>query len=120
MVEDKKILSIDADDDDLDVKSFYKFTEEHNERSKNKMANELLEIGDRLLAEIEEKNKRMKKQKIVFINYILRHSDRYAVDDSYSMNELLSYSYEDIRDIYNEVKDERNVFKKLFRFIFNL
>ena len=117
---DKKILSIDADDDDLDVKSFYKFTEEHSERSKNKTANEFLEIGDKLLAEIEEKNKRKEKQRNLFINYILRYSDRYAVDDSYSMNELLSYSYEDVRDIYNQIKDERNVFKKLFRFIFNL
>jgi hypothetical protein len=113
---DKKILSIDADDDDLDVKSFYKFTEEHSERSKNKTANEFLEIGDKLLAEIEEKNKRREKQKVVFINYILRHSDRY----SFKENELLSYSYEDVRDIYNQIKDERNVFKKLFRFIFNL
>ena len=116
MVEDKKILSIDADDDDLYVKSFYKFTEEHSERSKNKIVNEFLEMGDRLLAEIEEKNKRKEKQKIVFINYILRHSDTY----SYPFNELLSYSYEDVRDIYNQIKDERNVFKKLFRFIFNL
>lgn len=109
-----KILSIDADDDDMDVRLFYKFTEEHTERGKNKTADDIIEIGDSLLAEIEEKNKRKEKQKVVHINYILKHSDKC------SFNELQSYSYEDVRDIYNEIKNNRNVFGKAFRFIFNL
>jgi putative lipase involved disintegration of autophagic bodies len=114
MAIDKKILSIDADDDDVDVKTFSKFIHDHTERDKNKTANEFTELGEDLLNEIAEKNKRKDRLKIKQSKYIHKHS----ID--YTWNQLESYSYKDVQDIYNEIHNRRNTFNKIFRFIFNL
>jgi hypothetical protein len=114
MALDKKILSIDADDDDVDIKTFSKFIRDYTERDKNKTANEFQEIGEDLLLEIEEKNKRKNRLKIKHINYIRRHSD------DNTLRQLDSYSYKDVLNIYNEIRNRRNFLNKAFRFIFNL
>jgi hypothetical protein len=114
MVLDKKILSIDADDDDVDIKTFSKFIRDHTERDKNKIADEFQEIGEDLLSEIAEKNKRKDRLKAKQSKYIHKHS----ID--YTWNQLESYSYKDVQDIYNEIRSRRNFFNKAFRFIFNL
>lgn len=114
MALDKKILSIDSDDDDVDIKTFSKFIQDYTERDKNRIADEFLEIGEDLLLEIEEKNKRKNRLKIKHINYILRHSD------DNTLRQLDSYSYKDVLDIYTEIRNRKNFFSKAFRFIFNL
>lgn len=114
MIDDKKILSIEEDDDDLDVKSLHKYLEEYTIRDKNKVANDFTQMGEDLLADIAERNSRKDKRKSKQIKYILKHTK-----DKYSLRELNAYSYEDIWNIYHEMQHE-NVFRKVFKFIFNL
>jgi RNA:NAD 2'-phosphotransferase (TPT1/KptA family) len=111
---DKKILSVDADDDDgVDIKSFTLFVQENTNRNKNSTANQFSELGEDLLGEIEEKKQRKEIEKQKFIPYILKH------DKKYSQRQLNSYSFEDIKEIYNETRNSRPL-RKALRFIFNL
>ena len=113
---DKKILSIDADDDGVDIKSFTIFSEETTRRDKNKIANEFIELGDDLLAEVEEKKLRQEIQKDKYIQYILKHDK----DTVYSKKRLKSYSFTDVLNIYNELKTRGTFLQRVFRFIFNI
>ena len=116
MALDKKILSVDADDDDgVDIKSFTKFIFENTDRNKNSTAKQFDEIGDDLLYEIEVKKTRKELKKQKFIKYILKHDK----DIVYSDRILKSYSYEDVKQIYDELKN-KNIFRRVFHFIFNL
>jgi uncharacterized protein YfkK (UPF0435 family) len=117
MAYDKKILSIDSDDDDKSYLAFSEYLEEDTERKKKLTAREIQEIADDLVLEIERKkrNQKLKSQKL--IPYILKHSE-----EKYSEKELLGYSYNDVQDIYNEIKAQRQESPavKFFHFIFNL
>jgi putative lipase involved disintegration of autophagic bodies len=112
---DKKILSIDADDDDgVDIRSFTKFVQQNTDRTKNSTANQFNELGEDLLAEIEEKKTRKEFQKQKLISYVLKHNK-----GIYSERLLKAYSYEDVKDIYDELKN-KNVLRRVFHFVFNL
>ena len=116
MAFDKKILSIDSEDDDKDYKAFSEYLEDDTRRKKNLNAREIQEIADNLVEEIERKkrNQAIKSQKL--IPYILRHCN-----EKYTKEELLGYSYNDVQDIYNELKIKKQSFiSKFFHFIFNL
>ena len=67
---DKKILSIDSDDESVDIKSFTIFMEDNTKRNKNKSANDFMEIGEDLLAEVEAKKVRQEQEKKKCIKYI--------------------------------------------------
>ena len=113
---DKKILSVDADDDDgVDIRSFTKFVLENTDRTKNSIAKQFDEIGQDLLDEIEVKKTKKEAKKQKLIKYILKHDK----DIVYNDRILKSYSYEDIKDIYDELKN-KNVFRRIFHFVFNL
>jgi len=112
---DEKILSIDFDDDDKDMKSFTSYIQNYTEKEKIKIANDFEFLANNLLFELEEKKKNNEIQKIKLIQYILKHTK-----NKYSIQELNSYDYYDIKNIYNEIKKNRNIFQKLFRFMFNL
>ena len=114
MALDKKILSVDADDDDgVDIKSFTIFSEENTKRNKNVVANQFIEIGEDLLTEVEEKNRRKEREKKKYVRYIIRHSKKHT------KSQLISYSLEDVKDIYKEIREKRPL-RKAFHFIFNL
>ena len=114
MALDKKILSVDADDDDgVDIKSFTIFSEDNTKRNKNVVANQIIEIGENLLTEIEEKNRRKEREKRKYIRYILRHSKTHI------KSQLISYSLEDVKNIRDEIREKRPL-RKAFRFIFDL
>jgi len=116
MTIDKNILSIDADDDNKDYLAFSEYLEDDTKRKRNLAAKEINEIGENLVKEIERKKKSqaLKSQKL--IPYILKHCD-----DKYIEEELLAFSYDDVQDIYNELKIEKQSFiSKFFHFIFNL
>jgi len=113
---DKKILSVDADDEDIDLKTFSKFLHDDTARNKNKVAKEFEEFGEDLLAEIEEKKLRKNIEKNKLILYILKHDKK----TTYSQRLLNSYSYEDVQEIYDEIRKNKNVIQKIFHFIFNL
>jgi len=116
MAFDKKILSIDSEDDNKDYEVFSEYLKEDTTRKKNLNAREIQEIADILVDEIERKkrNQTLKSQKL--IPYILRNCN-----EKYTKEELMGYSYNDVQDIYNELKIEKQSFiSKFLHFIFNL
>ena len=86
------------EDSDMSVIAYNTYLEESLERSKNKMASEFEKMGGQYLKEIDKKKKRKKLTQIKQIPYILKHST-----DIYDEEELKSYSFGDIDDIYNEI-----------------
>ena len=104
------------ENNDMSVLAYNKYLEDDVERKKNKTANEFEEMGSQFLSEMERKKKKkdLKSQKL--IPYILKHCG-----DVYTKEELKSYSYEDVQDIYEEVKKEKkSPILKLFHFVFNI
>lgn len=103
------------EDNDMSVLAYNKYLEEDAERNKNKIANEFEQMGDKFLQEIERKKKINTLRSEKLIPYILKHRG-----DIYEEDELKSYSFEDIQDIYDEVKKEkRPAIVKFINFIFN-
>ena len=73
-------------------------------------------MGDRYLQEIERKNKNKELKQLKLIPYILKHRG-----DIHDNDELMSYSFEDVQDIYNEIKaNKKPVIVKIFHFLFNI
>lgn len=102
------------EDNDMSVLAYNKYLEEHTERDKKKIVSEFEELGEHFLEEIERKKKRKKLQQLTLIPYILKHS-------LYDEEELKSYSFEDVQDIYNEIKKKRKpAIIKFIQFIFNI
>jgi hypothetical protein len=117
MTLDKKILSIDSDDDNKDYDAFNEYLEEDTRRKKKKTASFIEEMGEQCLTEIGSKKKR--KLQIAYIDYI-PYIMKYC-DGRYSEDELKSYSFEDIQSIYKEIKAERKpAILKFFNFLFDL
>lgn len=112
---EKKILSIDFDDDDKNYQEFTKFIENNIKRRKNKTANDIELIGEDLLAEIDEKKRRKNLTQKLYIDYILNHSK-----NNYTAAQLMNYDFEEIRNIYYSIKNKPSLLQKIIRFIFNL
>lgn len=107
-----KELSIDHDDDYYNYDEFSQFLEDHTKRQKNKSASHIIEKGEDFLAEIDHKKKIKQQEKKPLIKYILKKSNKYS--EKY----LLDLDYNDVKDIYNEIKyKNRSFFKKLFEFL---
>lgn len=116
MSPDKNILSIDSDDDNENYEAFSEYLIEDTKRKKTRDANEIEKIGESLLKEIERKNKHKRIKANKLIPYILKNCD-----GKYGEEELNSYSFEDVQEIYNEIKIRKRPFIiKFFHFIFNL
>lgn len=115
MIDKKILLSIDSDDDDKDYEAFSEFLEDDTKRKKNQTVIEINEIAESLLKEIDRKNKNKTIKSNKLISYILKHCN-----GKYEEEVLKSYSFEDVRDIYNEIKTQRrSTISKFFHFIFN-
>lgn len=115
MTYDKRILSIDSDDDNEDYQAFDEFLSEDTQRRKKIISSEIEQMGSQYLEEIDRKkrNKELKKNKL--IPYILQHATK-----PYDIEELNSYSFEDVQIIYNQVrKENRSIISKIFHFLFN-
>jgi hypothetical protein len=119
MTIDKKILSIDYNDDDKDITAFNEYLETDTVRKKNQTISEIEKMGNFYLKEINKKKKQTELKKTKLIPYIIKHSKgKYDVDD---IEELNSYSFEDIQDIYNQIKKEnRSTISKYLHFLFNI
>lgn len=115
MDSEKKITFVSDDDEKVDYESFSKFLNENVDRDKNSIAKQFNEYGEELLAEIDEKNQWKDKVKSKQIKHILKYSKK-----TYLPRQLNSYSYDDVRDIYNEIKKDNSKLRKAFHFIFNL
>src|SRR5690606_40259995 len=104
------------DYDNQNYEAFYDNLDEDTKRKKNRTGLEIEQSGDFLLREIERKNRNKKLQASKLIPYILKNCD-----GKYDEDELNSYSFEDVQDIYNEIKVRRRpTIVKFFHFIFNL
>ena len=114
MTIDKKILSVDSDDDDIDIKSFSRFLQDDTKRNKAKLANEFQEIGEDLLVEIEIKKSKQEILRNKYIKYIRKY------DKNTIYPKLDNYSFEDVKDIYDKLKNKKNTLSKILRFIFNV
>lgn len=115
-MDDEKILSIDADDENISYLSLAKHLEDDTERKKNHIAHEIESMGDKYLEEIERKKKAQHSKLKKLIPYILKHRG-----DIHDKKELLSYSFEDVQDIYNETKvGKKPAIFKFFNFLFNI
>jgi hypothetical protein len=102
------------DDNDEDYKSFSAYLEEDTNRKKNKFVAVIEESGNQFLKEIEIKNKRKDLKKKISISYIIENS-------SYDIDELITYSLEDVQKIYNEIREKRKpLIIKILHFIFNV
>jgi len=112
MAIDREKFKIEPDEDDgMSVLSLAQHLEEDAERKKNMFAKEFQELGDEYLGEIDRKKRRKKVKQTKLIPYILKHRK-----ELYTEKELLSYSYEDIKEIYDEIKEEkRSWLVKLFQ-----
>lgn len=117
MTLDKKILSVDSDDEDIDIKSFSHFLQDDTKRNKAKIANEFQEIGEDLLAEIEAKKIKQNIQKKKYIRYILKHDKGTR---EFTLKLLESYSFNDIKNLYDNLKSKQTGLSKILRFIFNV
>jgi hypothetical protein len=117
MAIDRKKFKIEPDEDDnVSVLSLAKHLEEDAERKKNKVALEFQEMGDNYLKEIDRKKKTESLKQRKLIPYILKHRGDY-----YDESELMSYSFKDIQDIYDEIKKKnKSAITKFFNFLFNI
>ena len=116
MAIDREKFKIEPDEDDgMSVLSLHKHLEEDTDIKKNKTASEFEEMGGGYLKEIEKKKKRKNVKQSKLIPYILRRAG-----DDYDKEELISYSYEDVLDIYNELKSKKTFIVKFFHFLFNI
>ena len=114
---DREKFRVEPDEDDgMSLLSLHQYLIEDTERKKNKTISEFEEMGDKYLKEIERKKKHKELMQQKLIPYILKH--RGNIHDK---EELMSYSYEDVEVIYNEVKAEKkSFFINLFNFLFNI
>lgn len=112
---EKNILPSD-DDELIDYVSLSKHLKEDTDRKKKQISEEFEEMGTRYLQEIERKNKNKELKQIKLIPYILKHRG-----EIYDNDELMSYSFEDVQDIYDEIKIEKKpAIIKFLHFVFNI
>jgi len=104
------------DDELVDYVSMSKHLKEDTDRKKKQLSVEFEQMGGRYLQEIERKNKNKELKQVKLIPYILKHRG-----DVHDHDELMSYSFEDVQDIYNEIKkDSKPAILKFFHFMFNI
>lgn len=114
MADEKDILPLD--DELVDYLSLSKHLKEDTERKMKQTSEEFEEMGELYLQEIEQKNKIKELKQLKLISYILKRCG-----EIYDRDELMSYSFKDVQDIYNDVKKEKKpAIIKFFHFIFNI
>jgi len=103
------------DDDKISYESLNEFIKLDNQNNVNKVVSDIEERGELYLKEIRVKRDKLEVVKLNMIDFIIENSN------SYDFDELKSYSIDDIRIIYNEVKvSKRSFFSKLFHYLFNI
>ncbi len=114
---DREKFKIEPDEDDgMSVISLAKHLEEDSKRKKNQTVSEFEEMGSKYLKEINVKKSKKNLKQRKLIPYILKHRG-----DIYDEEELMSYNFEDIQDMYDELKIEKKpVIVKMFHFLFNI
>lgn len=91
-----------------DIGDYLKLLKKNTAREKNLLINEIETIGDSMVNEIQRKNKFNESKKIKCIKYIMKKSP-YV----YELKELLSYTYEDVKTLYEETKNKHSVMRNI-------
>lgn len=107
------ILSIEHDDDNKDYDSFVEHLKEDVDRRKSRLQSDIEENGEIYLLEIEQKKIRNEPIKKEYIQYILKKTK-----NKYSEKLLNAYSFEDVKDIYDELKSKKSIMRKIFKFFY--
>lgn len=117
MAIDKEYFKIEPDEDDgMSAMALNTHLEEDTKRKQNALKSEFETFGESYLKEIDRKKKSQSLKTTRLIPYIIKHSD-----GRYDEEELLSYTHDDVQDIYNEIKIlKRPAIVKFFHFVFNL
>lgn len=116
MAYDRRILSIDYDDDDTDYQSFDNYLRNETETQKKSIGAEIMLMGEQYLNEIDKKKAEHERKKSLLIPYIVSHSEI-----PYTVELLNEYSYEDVLAIYRQTKKEnRSFIVKLIHFLLGL
>ena len=114
MAEEHEKLPLD--DELVDYVSLSKHLKEDTDRKKKQLSAEFEQMGGKYLQEIERKSKDKELKQVKLIPFILKHRG-----DIHDQDELMSYSLEDVQDIYDEVKKEKkSPILKFFHFMFNI
>ena len=99
-----------------DYDALRKYLNDDSQRKKKQLSNEFEEIGEQFLIEIDRKRKLKNSKQHKLIPYILKYGK-----NKFNQEELLSYSYEDVKNIYDELKKEnKSLIVKFIQFIFNI
>lgn len=105
------------ENDGIDYNTFEKYLNDDILRTKYNIGNDIVEMGDELLSEIEEKNARNDLIKADYVKRILKLDKSHK----YGMKSLMRYSLEDVKNIYVEVKiANRSKFVKIIHFLLNI
>lgn len=108
----KKILSIDNDDDQKEYNYFKDYLEKDTNRKKNTTAKLIHDMGDHFLDEIMKKKEEHEIEKKILSEYIVNKSKSYLCFDK-----LMTYDIWEIRRIYDQVKYEnRNILLKIIEY----
>ena len=101
-------------DSKLSLNDLIQLTDTEIESDKKKSANEIELFGNKLINEIDNKNKRNEKHKEKKIQWILKQSDNYTYD------ELSELTYHDLKLIYIQLKEiKKSKIRRFFEFLFN-
>lgn len=101
-------------DDEKTYEEHSLFLENTTERLKNKDASDILEMGNSLLNEIEQKKIAKRLEIEPLIDYILKKSKKYTREY------LLDFEHRDVKAIYDELKEENIcLFDKLCKMFIN-
>lgn len=104
------------EDDGMSAIALTQHLEDDTKRKQNALKSEFEEMGEQYLKEIDRKKKTKSLKTAKLIPYILKHCD-----NKFDEEELLSYSHDDVEDIYNDIKVLRRPgIIKFIRFVFNL
>jgi hypothetical protein len=113
----KKIFSIDSDDDDdVPYEAFIMHLHEDTQRKLKKATVDISKSGDDYLREIEQKKVRNNVLKAKYVKYIMKHNK-----GIYNAEILMSYELSDVFYMYNELRESRKSrLKNFFQFLFNI
>jgi len=107
---------LEYNDELIDYISLDKYLKDDTDRKKKQILFEFENMGEQYLKEIERKNNNKKIKQVKLISYILKYRR-----DIYDKDELMSYCFEDVQNIYNQIKAEKkSLIIKLFHFLFNI
>jgi len=114
----KKIVEAQLTTDDLyrELDNSIRLEKEDNERKKNRLAREIVEQGDNLLKEIEEKQQKKEQERASMMQYIYENSKEKFI----KIEKLSKLDFDETKEIYERVVEwKKPWWKKLINIFRN-